>query len=340
MEQAKYRDCLTNFKERLHLVGPQDLTVLSNCVMSPFPTDRDFSFKIANAFQKVAEDVIKECVFRNEIKPDIHKFILLGTDTPFLVHSPKFNKATHRHQLIMEAAIPDEIMSSYVLRRESNPTAVFTLTTVEKEELSMISAGGSKFQAVISMEITSSIMIGRQETQAFEVTINTVLVNRPLGSKHLDGKYPDQMPFYLFGSYQQLHIDHILLRSPNTQITTDVELVTDNGYDVHEGAAWIAVMDTVQEWAMQPIGRLSDQNVLSPGEKLTVTIYNPIEQVQGPGLMGNLGYPVATGTVTIGRSIYIDSTTINEDPLAKANVQSVPKGWREVWDELIETRST
>lgn len=59
MEQAKYGDCLTNFKNRLHLSGCQDIKALSNCVMSPFPTDHDFQNQIAEAFKKAAEEVVE-----------------------------------------------------------------------------------------------------------------------------------------------------------------------------------------------------------------------------------------------------------------------------------------
>src|SRR4051812_2149710 len=59
MEQAKYKAGLTNFKNRLHLSGCQDLTVLSNCVMSPFPTDHNFQATVAKAFQNVAEKVLE-----------------------------------------------------------------------------------------------------------------------------------------------------------------------------------------------------------------------------------------------------------------------------------------
>ncbi|KDQ06694.1 hypothetical protein BOTBODRAFT_70842 [Botryobasidium botryosum FD-172 SS1] len=294
MEQGKCKDCLTNFKRRLGLDGVQDLTVLSNLSY--------FTSEIASAFQEVAEDVIKECVFRNEVKPDFHKFILLGTETLFLVHMPKFNKATHRRQLIVEVEIPSWIMVTYLPWKESEPTATFTLATVGEEDLSAISASPS-----------------------------TRFSSTMLGSKYLDEKYPDQMPPYLFSSpYQTYHIDHMLLRSPNIQITADVTVDT----------AFVAVIDTVPEWLMQPISSLTVRDVLKPGEKLSVTIYRPIEQAHGPGLIGNLGYPAATGTVTIGEFIYAHSTVVNEDPKQDSfGAESAPKGWEEVWDDINRSRS-
>ncbi|EUC58984.1 pyridoxal-dependent decarboxylase domain protein, putative, partial [Rhizoctonia solani AG-3 Rhs1AP] len=43
MEQKVYGECCNNLKKRLGLVGDQDLDILVNCVMSPFPTVANFS---------------------------------------------------------------------------------------------------------------------------------------------------------------------------------------------------------------------------------------------------------------------------------------------------------
>lgn len=60
LRQAPYGECLTNFKRRLGLDGDQDLFVLSNLSMSPFPTEPNFLATIAAAFQDTAEAIIKE----------------------------------------------------------------------------------------------------------------------------------------------------------------------------------------------------------------------------------------------------------------------------------------
>jgi len=338
MEQAKYKACLTNFKNRLHLSGCQDLTVLSNCVMSPFPTDHNFQATVAKAFQNVAEKVLEECVYRNEIKPVKYTFVMQGTDAVLLVLMPMFNKATHRHQLIIEVSFPDAIMQEYVEKRKANPAAVFVLATTNELEMKTISTKESTFKAVVhkgtSMK-SDTIVIN-----AFEVTIKEIFVNQPIGSKHLDAQYPDQMPFYLFSADEQFHIDHLLLRSPNAQITTSVEFEPGEGENyISPGQALVAVMDDVNEWAMQPIGSLPEtsSNIFNPGEKYSVTVYRPITQTEGPGLVANLGYPISRGTVIIGQAVYIDSTLINVNPVPFPSTESV-KGWRETWDGLMQSR--
>lgn len=153
------------------------------------------------------------------------------------------------------------------------------------------------------------------------------------------------MPFYLFGTYNQLHIDHLLLRSPNAQITTSVKFDIDfeGYYYVPQSSALVAVFDTVNEWAMQPISTLpkasSGSNIFYPGEKYAVTVYEPIKRTEGPGLIQNLGYPIARGTITLGDAIYIDATVVNEDPqLNPVLGAETVLGWEDTWKRLMESR--
>ena len=52
-----YGSCAENFKNRMGLkYGPQDLMVLRNVVMSPFPTEKDFIAEIVGVLREVAID--------------------------------------------------------------------------------------------------------------------------------------------------------------------------------------------------------------------------------------------------------------------------------------------
>lgn len=54
-----YGECAAKFKERLGLKdGTQDLFVLRNVVMSPFPTEKDFIAELAGIFKKVALEAV------------------------------------------------------------------------------------------------------------------------------------------------------------------------------------------------------------------------------------------------------------------------------------------
>jgi hypothetical protein len=146
--QDSYKTCLTNFKTRLGLVGAQDLYVLVNVVMSPFPTEGNFTRKTANSLKKVIKEEVKTSRYRNEVTPALHGFVMQGTKKLFLVHLPMFNMANHRYQLIITGDLPTDVMNKYKQARVQFPDQYFTLGNASKETLSTMLAN-KRFKAVI-----------------------------------------------------------------------------------------------------------------------------------------------------------------------------------------------
>jgi hypothetical protein len=141
LTQASYKTCLTDFKTRLGLVGDQDLYTLVNVVMSPFPTEGNFTREIADSLQEVIEEEVKTSRYRNEVTPGFHGFVMQGTKnakTVFLVHLPMFNMANHRHQLIITGDLPPDVMTKYKQARTDFPDQYFTLGNASKETLSTL----------------------------------------------------------------------------------------------------------------------------------------------------------------------------------------------------------
>src|SRR4051794_21882860 len=90
LAQSQYQDCLTNFKNRLGLKGDQDLYVLINVTMSPWPTTGNFLGTLADKFKVAAEEQMQAAVRRNVEFPHFHGFIMQGTDQICGVHLPMF----------------------------------------------------------------------------------------------------------------------------------------------------------------------------------------------------------------------------------------------------------
>ena len=59
LAQSAYKGCLTNFKDRLGLKGDQDLFVLINVTMTPWPTANGFLQTIVRDFRKIADEEVK-----------------------------------------------------------------------------------------------------------------------------------------------------------------------------------------------------------------------------------------------------------------------------------------
>lgn len=155
----------------------------------------------------------------------------------------------------------------------------------------------------------------------------TIIKKRPLDSKDLDSSYPKFMPFYLYGSNAEMHLEHALLLAPNIQLSAgkvsgsfDTPL-TDS--DLATGL--IAVATNVHEQAMQPFPPLTTQTVdfntffSRPGKQLDVVVYkDPYGASSGSGPeraidLKDLTDVVAKGTVTVDGAIFVDSKQLNEE---------------------------
>jgi hypothetical protein len=143
--------------------------------------------------------------------------------------------------------------------------------------------------------------------------------------------YPSRMPFYLYGTRQGMHIDHILVQAPNAQLSAgEVTYSVIEGSEsiVAEGLekenSLIAVADALPEHLMQPFTSDRLETFFYPGAKLDVTIYHDSEaaQSQGHDLCDNLGDPIARARITLGDSTFADEHMINLDPVATIMPQS------------------
>ena len=161
--------------------------------------------------------------------------------------------------------------------------------------------------------------------------------DRPLNSKYRDTAYPSgHMPFYLYGSGSEYHIDHMLLRAPNCQLSgSNVKLsLADviSEEQIREGCILIA--HDVEEEAMQPFlptselvggsGPTSKKNFFfQSGKKFKVSVFKDKYSSKhgGPGL-GEVDYRdrLTTGEMILGADgeVWIDSETVNRDPFKRA----------------------
>jgi hypothetical protein len=129
------------------------------------------------------------------------------------------------------------------------------------------------------------------------------------------------MPFYLYGTGQEMHIDHILVRAPNAQLSAGevtVELIEGSESVFAAGLrnGFIAVADALPEHLMQPftLGRL--ESFFYPGAKLDLSLY-PDDDSESRGyeydLCDKLGEPIARSRITLGGNTFVDEYMINLD---------------------------
>ncbi|PPR01035.1 hypothetical protein CVT26_015636 [Gymnopilus dilepis] len=335
LEQETYGVALDKFKERLGLEGDGDLTVLTLVPMSPFPTAHNLVKSFADTFKQAALDEIKECYRRIIPTPSRHSFVMQGTDHLFLSYIADFSIGNYRQQVVLRGKLPETLMNEYAKEVESNPAALFTLTTEEKGLLSQIIADRrckvtiwKKMKRVDSkdLELTSLIVRFRDQPQseilARDVYLSNIEVisDRSIAPGHLDKEYPAFMPFYLYGSDSQQHISHMLVRAPNVQLRAS-RIVLDIDKPISSLATGgflrrlIVIADNIYENAMQPFNADHKPSFFAPGRILNVSLYEDpnAADTPGPGLLENLGPAVAKGTLALSAGLHIDYKVIDQE---------------------------
>ncbi|GAB1527192.1 hypothetical protein RhiTH_010367 [Rhizoctonia solani] len=320
MDQKTYGVCAEVFKSRLGVVGEQDLDILVNCVMSPFPTVANFTKSVTDAFKRIAHEEIKTCIFRNTVTAADYKFVVQGTDKMYLTMLPMFNHANYRHQLIVSCDVPLDVMETYREAKAEDPSAVFMLSTASPVELTSILAGS--FKAVLHKRSDNGVELSFGSS--FEASNIQVIKNKRLDSKYLDLSYSDEMYFYLYGTPTQQHIEHILVASKNVQLTSDqVSLdLTEGSISEDDLAHGVIVrMDRLRESVVLPVLPPHTPAFFKSGAEQKITVFRDphAREKSGPGLTEAYASisPIASGTIKLGSMVYTDSVDLNMNPLPK-----------------------
>ncbi|KAJ8112448.1 hypothetical protein ONZ43_g5395 [Nemania bipapillata] len=246
-----YGKCKAHFVKRLGLEqSTQDLMVLRNVVMSPFPTDGNFTNKLAKIFYDtvVAEtEVVRK---RNTLAPDFHKFLIQGIESIYVIHLPMFHVANHRQQLIVSVEFDKKSTEKYKSMKMSYPSEPMILVTQNKTMLPDVVENNGKFMAQIMTKESGIIL------RDIEVTILQKVVSRPLNSKYRLKDYPSNfMPFYLYGNENEANIDHVITRAPNSQLSAGRCKL--EWYTRQDPAIWnkslVLLLEDVREAPMQPL---------------------------------------------------------------------------------------
>ncbi|KAF6815192.1 hypothetical protein CSOJ01_03644 [Colletotrichum sojae] len=264
-----YGKCKKHFVNRLGLEqSTQDLFVLRNVVMSPFPTDRNFLDRLIDIFRVTVEAETEVVRKRNTLAPEFHKFLIQGIDDLYLIHLPMFHVANHRQQLIVGATFDEESKVVYDSMKKANPTEPLILGTQRKVMLQDVVENHGRFKGQI-MTKDSYVSLGDDERdgsdtddlcsgivlQDIEVNLKDTVVSRPLNSKWRLDKYPETfMPFYIYGNADEANIDHVIVRAPNTQLSAGgctVEFYNDVSDDVWKKDL-VVLLEDVRENPMQP----------------------------------------------------------------------------------------
>ncbi|KIK58986.1 hypothetical protein GYMLUDRAFT_170418 [Collybiopsis luxurians FD-317 M1] len=321
--QNKYGKALTTFKKRMGLEGEEDLYALSNVSMSPWPTTSEFLKSIVDEFKLVAEEEIKTCLVRAVEKKSIHSFVLLGTSDLYLVYMGSFNVSNYRRQVILSAKLDEEVMEKLNSIREQNDKSSFTFHTSEEvtftELLKKNEWKGNIFKGVPKDYGTASI--STPSLSNVSIRDFKVLLHRSLHRDKIGADYPKKMPFYLFGTSKEMHMDHLLENAPNVHLTASKVCLDPPPTGDSLFGKWV-VLENMQEDIMHPFTASHPPTLFPPSKEFKVTIYehdapkDPESPIPSSIITSQKG---TSGTLTLSDKqgdLFIDYTWLNLDAAA------------------------
>lgn len=324
-EQELYGDCAKNYMKRMGLrESGEDLFVIRNVVMSPFPTQNSFIDNIMDSMEDVIEQEVRITRERNRIGNQVAQFLMQGTDKVFLVLQTSFHCANLRQQLIVAADLDDKLKGPYEKLKKENVEKSLILESTKPIDLH-----GKTDHLPVDFEARIREKSNKDKQTPITkgiVTVTSIVRNRPLNSEYREKSYPENfIPFYLYGTQEQYHISHMLLRAPNIALSAGDITLTVDGKDVADHpdifpqvpSGLILTLEDYPEAAMQPFPEknkdLPPQFFFKKNNTFPVKIWketNP--KNSGPGLLEDWEKQ-CEAILTLNKDIDVDSEWPNMD---------------------------
>ncbi|KZT44260.1 hypothetical protein SISSUDRAFT_345054 [Sistotremastrum suecicum HHB10207 ss-3] len=237
-------------------------------------------------------------------QPANHGFILQGTDKLFFGHLALYKVEAHQWQLVISGDVPSDIMEKIRAQRKKDPKSYLFLTNKIPTLLQDL-LDAKQFEALIYVGIPKGATDPPPIIYNFKLTNIKVLSETSLLKQELIPYPRFTMPFYVYGTEKQRHIQHVLTEYKNIQLMSDQ--VTISGVKF-AGEGPVYAHFNLPESAMQPFPeKVPDNFFFSPGRVFTsVTFSKDLDARQ----------IIGWGNVTLGQTVFIDSSTINYVPKA------------------------
>lgn len=188
-----------------------------------------------------------------------------------------------------------------------------------------------KRSLLVSSPFTSTDRTSLETIVDCSFTVVNVVKHRSLDSEFLDSAYPTHMPFFIYGSAKELHVDHIIVRRPNVQLTaSNVRLELADNQDLshlelqlQEGL--LAIAETIPEKLMQPFSAANPPSFFKPNMPLRVSLWqDPRRSIDSRTEFEDLGVPIASGALVLSENLFVDYTMLNIDSLGSSDDSRKP----------------
>ena len=157
-----------------------------------------------------------------------HAFIMVGTETLFLVHMTMFHMEEHCYQIVLRAHLPEKVMKQFREWRRKKPEQAYFLANLTESAMDVpqLACGQlTEFEAEIFEGIPDCSPPGAPKgqyncwpwTQPPAVAKVRVTVERVVYFRHFDYnfEYPKYLTYVLFGAGKEAHMQSYQTKEPD-----------------------------------------------------------------------------------------------------------------------------
>ncbi|KZS98854.1 hypothetical protein SISNIDRAFT_480454 [Sistotremastrum niveocremeum HHB9708] len=237
-------------------------------------------------------------------QPANHGFIMQGTDKLFFGHVAMYKVEAHQWQLVISGDLPSDIMEKYKAARAQNPSSFLFLTNQTPAILQDL-LDAKEFDALIYIGFPNPACPTNPPPilSNFKLTNIQVLSEKSLLEQQLIPYPRKTMPFLVYGTRAQRHIQHVLTEYKNIQLMSDVAEIQGVNFP---GEGPIYAHLNLPESAMQPFPPdIPPDFFFSPGKLFPSIIYS--KDFQGKQIIG-------FGRIVLGKWVFVDSRVVNMIP--------------------------
>ena len=157
-----------------------------------------------------------------------HAFIMVGTQTLFLVHMTMFHMEEHCYQIVLRAHLPEAVMKQFREWRRKKPKQTYFLANLTESAMDVpqLACGQlTEFEAEIFEGIPESSPAGAPKgqynvwpwTQPPAIAKVRVTVERVVYFRHFDFnfEYPKYLTYVLFGAGKEAHMQSYQTKEPD-----------------------------------------------------------------------------------------------------------------------------
>ncbi|WHX47235.1 hypothetical protein QNH46_13760 [Paenibacillus woosongensis] len=147
--------------------------------------------------------------------PDLHGFVMMGTEELFLDHLPMFHMENHRYQVILKASLPPDAMNTYIEASRQNPDKAYILGNVQTNLFTL-----PQIELGHITSFAADVFCGVPQDPAKDIPLIhnvTVTIERVVHFRHFaeNMDYPQSLTYILFGQGKNAYISHYLSIAPD-----------------------------------------------------------------------------------------------------------------------------